>query len=120
MSGVLGLPPWKRAQLIDEAVDHVSVASAASIGPLEALYVVLARCEALGVADATVSEVVRSWSAVLGEDRPRSDEQPDDHLRDAARLPSSRVDHVYIEVSVLSGRFWHDLWLRSRGRERPR
>ena len=55
--------PWQRASLIDDVVDHLSVVEAAEHGALAALEVVAARCEMLGVPDATVSEVLRSWLA---------------------------------------------------------
>ena len=55
--------PWKRAARIDDAVDHRSVAEVAEHGALAVLEVVAARCELLGVPDATVSEVLRSWLA---------------------------------------------------------
>ena len=56
----------RRALLIDKAVDHASVAEAAAKGVLDAMEVVLARCEALGVGDATLAEVVRSWATIVG------------------------------------------------------
>lgn len=55
--------PWKRAARIDDVVDHLSVAEAAEHGALAVLEVVAARCELLGVPDATLSEVLRSWLA---------------------------------------------------------
>ena len=55
--------PWQRAALIDEVVDHITVAEAAQHGALAVLHVIAARCEMLGVPDATVSEVLRSWLA---------------------------------------------------------
>ena len=58
--------PWQRAALIDDAVDHITVAEAADHGALAALEVLAARCEWLGVPDATVSEVLRSWLACRG------------------------------------------------------
>lgn len=57
---------WGRAVLVDEAVDHAAVAEAASQGTLEAMEVVLARCEAFGVGDVTLAEVVRSWATIMG------------------------------------------------------
>ena len=53
--------PWKRAARIDDAVDHRSVAEVAEHGALAVLEVVAARCELLGVPDATVSEVLGGW-----------------------------------------------------------
>ena len=53
--------PWHRATWIGDAVDHISVAEAAEHGALAVLQVVTARCELLGVPDATLSEVLRSW-----------------------------------------------------------
>lgn len=55
--------PWHRTLRIDDAVDHITVAEAADHGALPALEVIAARCEMLGVPDATVSEVLRSWLA---------------------------------------------------------
>ena len=55
--------PWQRASLIDDAVDHITVAEAVERGALAALEVIAARCELLGVPDATISEVLRSWLA---------------------------------------------------------
>jgi hypothetical protein len=52
----------RRMRLVDEAVDHPSVAEAASRGVLPAMRAVLARCEALGVEDVTLAETVRSWA----------------------------------------------------------
>ena len=58
--------PWQRAARIDDAVDHITVAEAADHGAPAALEVVAARCEWLGVPDATVSEVLRPWRACRG------------------------------------------------------
>jgi glucose-6-phosphate-specific signal transduction histidine kinase len=58
----------RRMRLVDEAVDHASVAEAASRGVLAAMRAVLARCEALGVEDVTLAEAVRSWAEVMGTD----------------------------------------------------
>ncbi len=55
--------PWQRAARIDDAVDHITVAEAAEHGALAVLEVIAARCELLGVPDATLSEVLRSWLA---------------------------------------------------------
>lgn len=55
--------PWQRALRIDDAVDHLSVAEAAEHGALAVLEVIAARCELLGVPDATLSEVLRAWLA---------------------------------------------------------
>ncbi len=58
---------WERAHRIDEAVDCLEVSEAASLGPLEAMRVVLARCRAKrGASDVTLEEVVRSWTAIIG------------------------------------------------------
>ena len=58
--------PWQRAARIDDAVDHLSVVEAAEHGALAVLEVIAARCEMLGVPDATVSEVLRSWLGCRG------------------------------------------------------
>jgi ABC-type transport system substrate-binding protein len=58
----------QRMRLVDEAVDHPSVAEAASRGVLAATRAVLARCEALGVEDVTLAEAVRSWTEVMAAD----------------------------------------------------
>ena len=63
MCDSISVRPWRRAGLIDEAVDHVTVAEAAEHGALAVLEVIAARCELLGMPDATVSEVLRSWLA---------------------------------------------------------
>ncbi len=55
--------PWQRAARIDDAVDHLSVVKAAEHGVLAVLEVIAARCQMLGVPDATVSGVLRSWLA---------------------------------------------------------
>ena len=55
--------PWPRAALIDDAVDHITVAAAADHGALAALEALAARSGWLGVPDATLSEVLRSWLA---------------------------------------------------------
>ena len=60
------LQPWQRLELIDEAVDDLSVLEAADKGPLAAMTVVLMRCKGLGVPDVTLGEVVRSWAATIG------------------------------------------------------
>ena len=49
-----GSPPWLRAELIDRAVDHISVAESVASGPLAVMEVVLTRCKALGVPDPTL------------------------------------------------------------------
>lgn len=56
-------PPWQRVDRIDEAVDHVTVAEATEHGVLAVLQVIAARCESLGIPDATIGEVLRSWLA---------------------------------------------------------
>ena len=55
--------PWQRALRIHDAVDHITVAEAAEHGALAVLEVIAARCEMLGVPDAAISEVLRSWLA---------------------------------------------------------
>jgi uncharacterized linocin/CFP29 family protein len=57
---------FERMERVDRAVDHKSVAEAASKGVLAALRVVQARCEAEGVPDVLLAEVVRSWAEILG------------------------------------------------------
>lgn len=57
---------FERIEKVDRAVDHESVAEAASRGVLAALRTVLARCEAEGVPDVLLAEVVRSWAEIVG------------------------------------------------------
>lgn len=53
---------FERMEKVDQAVDHRSVAEAASRGVLAALRVVQARCEAEGVPDVLLAEIIRSWA----------------------------------------------------------
>ena len=66
MGGQEAVGGWERGTLVDDAIDCFQVAEAASIGPLEAMRVVLARCRARGIPDVTLDEVVRSWAASIG------------------------------------------------------
>lgn len=59
--------PWQRADRTDEVVDHVTVVEAADHGVLAVLEFLSARCVALGVPDATLDEVLRSWLACHAE-----------------------------------------------------
>jgi len=56
-------PPWQPANCIDAVVDHATVAAAEAHGVLAVLQVPAARCELLGVPDATLSEILRAWLA---------------------------------------------------------
>lgn len=55
-----------REQLISNAVDCLEVAEAASEGVLAVLETLLRRCEALGVPDVLLVELVPVWRKIMG------------------------------------------------------
>ncbi len=55
-----------REQLIADAVDCLEVAEAASEGVLAVLETLLRRCEALGVPDVLLAELVPVWRTIMG------------------------------------------------------
>lgn len=56
---------WRRGQKIDQAVDDYSVAAAMSDGVVSAMVAVQLRCQAMGVPDVTLAEVIRSWAVTI-------------------------------------------------------
>lgn len=116
MNGASELPPWKRAQVIDRAVRELSLAGGVAQGLIEVLRMVEKRCEALGVHDASLTEVIRSWAAAFCVDRNdtfrTSTGEGAPSRPKGIRFPPPSEEHLIIDMGIWGSRYWRDLWRR--------